>query len=83
MCTFGWVVGEVLLDCEFAPEDASFVWRTDGSLDLCLHVSDVGFIDNHLHAYLDVSKPTIGNLLVALLHLLGQQHHDLRIHLFC
>ena len=78
--TFGRVIGEVLLDGEFAAEVAAFVGSADGSLDVGLHVSDVGFIDNHLHAYLYGSGPTFGALVMAVLDLLGQQHDNFGVH---
>lgn len=81
MGTFGGIIGEVVFYCEFALEEAAFVGRALGSLDFCLNIGDVGFIDDQFDAYLDVSKPTIGRLLLALLHLLRQQHHNLWVHL--
>ena len=70
--TFGRVIGEVLLNRELAPEDSALVRRSDGSFYFCLHISDVRFIDNHLHAYLYASRLTIRRLLLAFLHLLRQ-----------
>lgn len=51
------------------------------SIDFCLDVSDVGLIDDQFDAYLDVSGLTIGDFLLALLHLLGEHHHDFGVHL--
>lgn len=78
--TFGRVVGEVILDGEFAPKDAAFVGRPHGAFDLCLYVHDVGLIGYHLHAYLDRSTPTVRALLHALRHLPRDRERHLRVH---
>ena len=79
--TFGRVGGKIVFDCKLALEDSSLVGGTDGSFDFCLDVSDVGLIDDQFDAYLDVSGLTIGDFLLALLHLLGEHHHDFGVHL--
>ena len=80
--TFGRVDGEIVFYGQLAPEDAALVGRAHWSLDLSLDVGKVGLINYHFHAYLDRSRPTIGTLLDALLHLLGDRHSHLVIH-FC
>lgn len=80
--TFGRVDGEIVLDGQLAPEDAALVRRAHGPFDLRLDVGKVGLINYHFHAYLHRSRPTIGTLLDALLHLLGNTHTHLVIH-FC
>lgn len=70
---FGRVGGKIVFDCKLALEESSLVGGTDGSFDFCLDVSDVGLIDDQFDA--------IGDFLLALLHLLGEHHHDFGVHL--
>jgi len=75
------IIREIIFDSKLAPEDSSFVGRPEGSLYLRLHISYIGFIEDDFGAYLDRGGLTIWRLFLAFLHLLGEQHDDLWVHL--
>ena len=77
----GRVVREVVFDGQFAPEDSSFVGCAEGSFNFSLHIGYIGFIEDDFGAYLDRGGLTIWGLFLAFLHLLGQHHYYLRVHL--
>lgn len=59
LVTFWRVIGEIVFDCKFASEDATFVGCTERSIDFCYNICHIGLINDHPNAYLHPSMITI------------------------